>query len=132
MRAIALTLRQPYATLICLGLKQIETRRWATYHRGPLLIHAAKSEPEIIPDFQPLNDWIERHRKTPAWPTPRDPPADSRKCLAASAFLQPAKLQTKSTLRQLSPDRIPAQANRRAAVACSVGEDQCRYMTGRG
>jgi len=38
----ALTLWQPWAQAIALGLKQIETRSWATNHRGPLAIHAAK------------------------------------------------------------------------------------------
>ena len=37
----ALTIRQPYATLIMLGVKQFETRRWRTDYRGPLVIHAA-------------------------------------------------------------------------------------------
>jgi hypothetical protein len=32
---------QPYATLIVLGAKRIETRSWATYHRGVLAIHAS-------------------------------------------------------------------------------------------
>lgn len=36
-----LTLTQPYATLITLGVKRIETRSWATNYRGPLGIHAA-------------------------------------------------------------------------------------------
>lgn len=36
-----LTLTQPYATLISLGAKTIETRSWATSYRGPLAIHAA-------------------------------------------------------------------------------------------
>ena len=40
MRAI--TIWQPYATLIMLGLKQYETRCWGTSYRGPLIIHAAK------------------------------------------------------------------------------------------
>ncbi|NEQ64761.1 MAG: ASCH domain-containing protein [Symploca sp. SIO2D2] len=40
MRCI--TLHQPYATLIALGLKHYETRSWATNYRGALLIHAAK------------------------------------------------------------------------------------------
>lgn len=40
MRAISLW--QPWASAITLGLKSIETRRWATSHRGPLAIHAAK------------------------------------------------------------------------------------------
>lgn len=41
MRYKAITLSQPYATLIAIGAKKIETRRWATTYRGPLLIHAA-------------------------------------------------------------------------------------------
>ena len=37
-----LTLRQPWATLVALGAKKIETRSWSTSYRGPLAIHAAK------------------------------------------------------------------------------------------
>lgn len=37
-----ITLWQPWASLIALGLKQFETRSWATAYRGPLAIHAAK------------------------------------------------------------------------------------------
>jgi len=37
-----LTLTQPWATLVALGAKRIETRSWPTHYRGPLLIHAAK------------------------------------------------------------------------------------------
>ena len=36
-----LTLSQPWATLVAIGAKRIETRSWATKYRGPLLIHAA-------------------------------------------------------------------------------------------
>lgn len=38
----ALTLTQPWATLIALGEKRIETRGWPAHHRGPIAIHAAK------------------------------------------------------------------------------------------
>jgi hypothetical protein len=41
----ALTLHQPWATLITLGVKTIETRSWGTDFRGPLAIHAGKTEP---------------------------------------------------------------------------------------
>jgi hypothetical protein len=41
----ALTVRQPHAQLIALGVKTIETRSWATKYRGPLLIHAGKAAP---------------------------------------------------------------------------------------
>lgn len=38
----ALTLTQPWATLVAIGEKRYETRSWGTPHRGPLAIHAAK------------------------------------------------------------------------------------------
>lgn len=37
-----LTLRQPWATIIAEGLKDIEVRTWSTRFRGPLIIHAGK------------------------------------------------------------------------------------------
>ena len=36
----ALTLHQPWAWLVALGVKTIETRSWSTSYRGPLAIHA--------------------------------------------------------------------------------------------
>ena len=41
----AVSLWQPWATLVVLGLKKVETRGWYTSYRGPLLIHAAKTFP---------------------------------------------------------------------------------------
>ena len=38
----ALTLLQPWASLIACGAKKIETRSWSTKYRGPIAIHAAK------------------------------------------------------------------------------------------
>lgn len=40
----ALSLWQPHAQAIALGVKPWETRDWATRYRGPLAIHAAKRE----------------------------------------------------------------------------------------
>jgi len=40
-----LTLTQPWASLVVLGCKTLETRSWYTTYRGPLLIHAAKGYP---------------------------------------------------------------------------------------
>jgi hypothetical protein len=42
----ALTLTQPWATLVAIGAKKIETRSWSTSYRGPLAIHAAKGFPQ--------------------------------------------------------------------------------------
>lgn len=40
MRAISLW--QPWATAIAIGIKRVETRHWHTSYTGPLAIHAAK------------------------------------------------------------------------------------------
>jgi len=38
----ALTILQPYASLVAIEAKTIETRSWPTKYRGPLAIHAGK------------------------------------------------------------------------------------------
>jgi hypothetical protein len=56
----AITLTQPWASLVMDGRKQWETRSWSTRYQGPLAIHAAKEideaacrkfgyDPETIP-----------------------------------------------------------------------------------
>lgn len=58
----ALTLWQPWASLVALGVKSIETRSWSTPYRGQLAIHAAKTRPKTyamqVGDYRcvPLND----------------------------------------------------------------------------
>jgi activating signal cointegrator 1 len=47
----ALTMTQPWATLVAIGANVIETRDWPTKHRGPFAIHAAKGFP---PDARAL------------------------------------------------------------------------------
>ncbi len=49
----ALTLHQPWASLIAVGAKSIETRSWRTKYRGPLVIHAGKTPPPERCD----NEW---------------------------------------------------------------------------
>ena len=61
----AITLTQPWATLVAIGAKRFETRSWATGFRGPLAIHAAKgfprackelcSEPEFVDALASIN-----------------------------------------------------------------------------
>lgn len=54
----AISLWQPWASLIAIGAKRIETRHWETRYRGQLAIHAAKkwnrdlSETCCEPEFQ--------------------------------------------------------------------------------
>jgi activating signal cointegrator 1 len=40
-----LSLWQPWAQLVAIGAKKIETRSWGTDYRGPLAIHATKAFP---------------------------------------------------------------------------------------
>ncbi len=42
----ALSIIQPWASLIALGAKRIETRSWRTEYCGPVAIHASKRFPE--------------------------------------------------------------------------------------
>lgn len=42
----ALTLTQPWATLVAIGAKRIETRSWNTRYCGLVAIHAAKAFPK--------------------------------------------------------------------------------------
>ncbi len=44
----AISLWEPWATLIALGKKRYETRSWETWHRGPLLICAGKRKLPLI------------------------------------------------------------------------------------
>lgn len=48
----AISLWQPWATLIAIGAKRFETRSWDTNYRGPLAIHAAKRKVDIY-DINP-------------------------------------------------------------------------------
>ena len=48
----ALSIKQPWATLLVHGRKTIEVRRWPTARRGPILIHAG-----LIADDRP-EGWL--------------------------------------------------------------------------
>ena len=47
----ALTLTQPWASLVALGHKRVETRSWPTHYRGPLAIHSARGFPTWARQF---------------------------------------------------------------------------------
>jgi activating signal cointegrator 1 len=47
----ALSLTQPWATAVAIGIKQWETRSWPTSARGDIAIHAAKGFPRWAKDF---------------------------------------------------------------------------------
>ena len=47
----AITLEQPFASLVSIGAKTIETRPWSTDYRGPLAIHAEKSAKAVTDPY---------------------------------------------------------------------------------
>jgi hypothetical protein len=49
MRAVSVM--QPWASLIALGAKRYETRSWRTRHQGPLAIHASLTFPREARDL---------------------------------------------------------------------------------
>ena len=42
----AISLTQPWATLVALGEKRVETRSWMTHYTGLLAIHSSKTYPQ--------------------------------------------------------------------------------------
>lgn len=53
----ALTLHQPWASLVARGVKTIETRSWSTRHRGPLAIHAGSTWGTHWLEWMSPDDW---------------------------------------------------------------------------
>lgn len=51
-----LTVRQPWATALISGGKDVENRTWNTTYRGWLLVHAGKSVDEFVPARYELGD----------------------------------------------------------------------------
>jgi hypothetical protein len=44
---VALSVRQPWASLLVFGLKTIEIRSWTTQYRGRLFIHASRTPDDL-------------------------------------------------------------------------------------
>lgn len=65
----ALTLTQPWATLVAIDAKRFETRSWFTSYRGEIAIHAAKGFPrqcQLLVDQEPFADALgDRRRHLP-------------------------------------------------------------------
>lgn len=68
----AITILQPWASLIPAGAKTIETRSWSTKYRGPIAIHAGKVE-DIVAynNLFPLIEPLEKSGKLPIFPNRR-------------------------------------------------------------
>lgn len=102
----ALTLWQPWASLIAMGQKKVETRCWSTDYRGPIAIHSAKRLP---------SDWLGASRHSQSFQF------ELREVFATPSFATPSQ-----TLLQAKVERLP-----RGCVLCVVnlvGIEQTRLV----
>ncbi|OKP95084.1 ASCH domain-containing protein [Paenibacillus sp. P46E] len=60
----AITIKQPWATLIAIGEKQFETRGWSTKHRGEIAIHAGKRIDKAACEVPEIKAALARHGYT--------------------------------------------------------------------
>jgi hypothetical protein len=89
MKGVALSIRQPWASLILLGLKSVEIRSWPTSYRGPFFIHAAKTLDERAMERFRLGDV-------------------STGCLLGVVDLAGIEPFTPATWRKLAPEHLDA------------------------
>jgi hypothetical protein len=57
----AITIHQPWATLLALGEKIFETRSWSTSHRGETAIHAGKQIDREACEREPIKSVLAKH-----------------------------------------------------------------------
>ncbi|MFD2116365.1 ASCH domain-containing protein [Paenibacillus yanchengensis] len=60
----AITIHQPWATLIAIGAKRFETRSWSTKYRGALAIHAAKKIDREACEREPIKSVLAKYGYT--------------------------------------------------------------------
>lgn len=63
----AISLWQPWATLVATGAKRHETRSWETLYRGPIAIHAAKRWTSELKNIRSSDPFV---ANLPAGPLP--------------------------------------------------------------
>ncbi len=103
-----ISLWQPWASLMAVELKMIETRGWYTSYRGPLAIHATKGFPaeaqELAEYFMLASPEVERRFEACGYRTVDDLP---RGAVVAVTELVDCKKMTPEFLRELSDDERP-------------------------
>ena len=100
----ALTLWEPWATLVVGGAKGFETRTWRTHYTGPLVIHAAKRWTEE----QSALCWSDGFQEALAEILGGDPVPRHRGCVLGSVRLvgcHPIDRRFAETVRQAHGDR---------------------------
>jgi hypothetical protein len=92
----AITLTQPYASLVAIGAKHNETRSWATSYRGPLAIHAGKGFPGWAVNTCLYEPFIGALRAAGLFPDcfPLDKPFDLKAAFPRGAIVATCELQS--------------------------------------
>ena len=101
----ALTLLQPWATLVAIGAKHNETRGWSTPYRGPLAIHASKTMPAEARDFALHNDYC-RAVLNGLWGSPAQWDFPLGKVLAVCRIASCKRITLASDLTTVDPQEL--------------------------
>lgn len=94
----ALSLWQPWASAIALGIKTVETRSWSTKYRGTLLIHATQRFPREALEFARMEAEVGR--------LPERLPLGAVVAVATLATVQPAMECVPSFSPEASIERL--------------------------
>lgn len=110
----ALSLRQPWATLVAIGAKRIETRSWGTNYRGPLAIHASKEFPKaarLKATTPPFYEAYRLHGMRNLWPHHLGHPLG---CIVATVEL--------AYVFQIETHQIPQRWTHQVQRECAFGD----------
>lgn len=91
----ALTIHEPWASLIAVGAKRVETRDWPTRYRGPLAIHAGRRWTRGEQDAWDDLGWISLRGRRPALG-----------CVVALGQLVACERMTHKLIAEQAADRI--------------------------
>lgn len=130
MRAI--TIRQPWASLIAVGEKGIETRSFPTSYRGPVLIHASKSatrEERELERLDPFRDAL--HGDVDPEQTELPAPLPRGMVVAVATLVGCVPMETlRPFVAGLNSRRASFSgriANATGMVSCTVGQNELRF-----
>jgi hypothetical protein len=104
----AISLWQPWATAIVLGLKTVETRGWSTKYRGPIAIHAAKTKAGREMNFS-IDTWWEENLHAGDYKIFKAAGYDTWQQLPFGAVVAVARLSDARRVEELSPGKIEAR-----------------------
>lgn len=90
-RMKALSLTNPWAVLMALGLKQHETRSWQTTHRGPVVICSTKSV-ENVAYWCAMPEFKQALKESGEYTSFVDFPYGMALCIADLVFIRPTEL----------------------------------------